>query len=154
MLGVIMVADNSFAKGKTEIATFAGGCFWCMEAPFEEFDGVMDVQSGYTGGREQNPNYKNYAKKGYLEAIEIKYDPSQVNYQQLLEIFWRQIDPTDADGQFADRGAYFASAIFYHNDQQKKLALESKQAFKKSGRFNKPLVIPIIPAVKLSLTIP
>lgn len=148
ILGAVMLGNNSFAKQKIEIATFAGGCFWCMEAPFETLDGVLDVVSGYAGGKGKNPNYQNYGKKGHLEAVQIKYDPLKLSYAELLEIFWRQIDPTDAGGQFVDRGHYYTSAVFYHNEDQKKLALKSKAELSKSGRFDKPLVTPIIPAGK------
>ncbi len=105
-----------------ETATFAGGCFWCMEAPFKELDGVLEVFSGYANGNGQEPTYHDYMDKGYAEAVEITYDPQKVSYQKLLEVFWKQIDPTDAGGQFADRGPGYRSAIFYHNDEQKKLA--------------------------------
>ncbi|MFH1092958.1 MAG: peptide-methionine (R)-S-oxide reductase MsrB [Candidatus Omnitrophota bacterium] len=143
-----MAENNSFAKENLGIATFAGGCFWCMEAPFEKTDGVIEVISGYTGGTGEDPNYENYAQKGHLEAIQIKYDASKVSYAQLLDVFWRQIDPTDSGGQFADRGHYYTSAVFYHNEEQRKLALKSKADLEKSGRFDKPVVTPVIPAAK------
>ena len=110
-----------------EKATFAGGCFWCMEKPFEKVDGVLSVTSGYTGGRSENPTYKNYGAGGHIEAIEIVYDPAKVTYEQLLDIFWRQLDPTDAGGQFVDRGREYSSAIFYHDEEQKKAAEISKK---------------------------
>jgi len=105
-------------------ATFAGGCFWCMEPPFEKLAGVKEVISGYTGGRKVNPTYEEVSagETGHLESVEIAYDPAQVTYQKLLDVFWRQIDPTDAGGQFVDRGSSYISAIFYHNEEQKRLA--------------------------------
>ena len=99
------------AQQKSATATFAGGCFWCMEKPFEKLNGVIEVISGYTGGSAQNPIYEDYAEKGHIEAVQITYDPSKVTYSDLLNIFWRQIDPTDAGGQFNDRGTQYRSAI-------------------------------------------
>ncbi len=127
-------------------ATFAGGCFWCMEPPFEKLRGVVDVVSGYTGGTGPNPTYENYADTGHIEAIEVTYDPAQVTYEQLLKVFWRQIDPTDADGQFVDRGPEYRSAIFYRDEEQKRLAEESKEELAASGRFDEPIVTEILPA--------
>jgi len=139
---------KTLAENKVETATFAGGCFWCMEASFEKTNGVVDVVSGYTGGTGANPTYEDYGKKGYLEAIQITYNPAKITYEQLLDIFWRQINPTDAGGQFADRGSYYRSAIFYHNQKQKKLAEKSKEELGESGRFDKPIVTEIIEAPK------
>ena len=113
-------------------ATFAGGCFWCMEHPFRELEGVAEAVSGYTGGTGTNPTYGDYASKGHLEAVQVVYDPSKVRYADLLRLFWRQIDPTDAGGQFADRGPQYRSAIFYYDDEQKKEAEASKRALGKS----------------------
>jgi len=129
-----------------EKATFAGGCFWCMEKPFEQLDGVVSVTSGYIGGRNKNPTYGNYAANGHIEAVEILYDPSIISYDQLLDVYWRQIDPTDAGGQFVDRGHAYTTAIFYHNEEQKRLAEKSKADLAASGIFDKPLVTPIEPA--------
>lgn len=126
------------------VATFAGGCFWCTEADFEKVPGVVRVISGYTGGSQPNPTYNNYAASGHVEAIQVYYDPQRVSYQQLLDYFWRHVDPTDPGGQFVDRGPEYRSAIFYHNDEQKRLAEESKAAMERSGRFNKPIVTEII----------
>jgi methionine-S-sulfoxide reductase len=111
-----------------ETATFAGGCFWCMEPPFEKLVGVYEVISGYTGGEKANPTYEQVSSggTGHIEAVQIKYDPAKVNYETLLEVFWRQINPTDAGGQFVDRGYHYTSAIFYHNDIQKLAAEKSK----------------------------
>ena len=142
------VQPVSFGGDKTEKATFAGGCFWCMESPFEKLDGVLSVISGYTGGSQKNPSYEQVSsgETGHLEAIEITYNPSKISYEQLLDVFWRQIDPTDPDGQFVDRGAQYRSAIFHHNDEQKRLAEQSKAALDQSGRYQKPIVTDIIGA--------
>ena len=127
---------------RLEKATFAGGCFWCMEPPFEKLEGVKEAISGYTGGHKVNPTYKEVSAggTGHLEAVEVVYDPEQVTYQKLLDVFWRQIDPTDAGGQFVDRGSSYTSAIFYHNEEQKRLAEASKKKLGESGRFDKPIV--------------
>jgi peptide methionine sulfoxide reductase msrA/msrB len=131
----------------TRIATFAGGCFWCLEADFEKVPGVEKVISGYTGGHTKNPSYKEAStgKTGHAEAVQVFYDPAKVTYQDLLKFFWRHIDPTDAGGQFADRGNQYRTAIFYHDEEQRKLAEESKQALGQSGRFAKPIVTEIVP---------
>lgn len=127
-------------------ATFAGGCFWCMEHPFRELEGVAEAVSGYTGGTGTNPTYGDYASKGHLEAVQVVYDPSKVRYADLLRLFWRQIDPTDAGGQFADRGPQYRSAIFYYDDEQKKEAEASKRALGKSEKFSAPIATEILPA--------
>jgi peptide methionine sulfoxide reductase msrA/msrB len=128
-----------------EIATFAGGCFWCMETPFEELSGVADVRSGYTGGEKENPTYKEVSAgiTGHTEAVQVYYDPEQISYDELLEVFWRQIDPTDPDGQFVDRGSQYRSGIFYHDEIQKELAEVSKTNLDSSNRFDKPIVTEI-----------
>ena len=109
-------------------ATFAGGCFWCMEPPFENLDGVVSVIPGYTGGHKEDPTYNEVSggTTGHVEAVQITYDPTKVSYKDLLAVFWTQIDPTDDGGQFADRGSQYETAIFYHDDEQKKLAEESE----------------------------
>jgi peptide methionine sulfoxide reductase msrA/msrB len=117
-----------------------------MQPPFEKLDGVLQVVSGYTGGTGANPTYEDYAQKGHIEAVEITYDPSKISYSQLLDVLWRQIDPTDPRGQFVDRGPQYRSAIFFHNEEQKKLAEKSKEALGRSGKFNKPIVTEIIKA--------
>jgi peptide methionine sulfoxide reductase msrA/msrB len=127
-------------------ATFAGGCFWCMEHPFEALDGVISATSGYTGGSTKNPNYKNHAAGGHLEAVEIMYDPGKVSYEELLNVFWRQIDPTDPGGQFVDRGKSYSTAIFYHEEEQKRLAEKSLEALAAKNLYGKPIVTPILPA--------
>jgi len=131
-----------------ETATFAGGCFWCMEYPFEHIEGVVSVISGYTGGEEKDPSYQEVASgvTGHSEAIQVKYDPSTADYSELLEVFWRQIDPTDPGGQFVDRGNQYRTAIFYHNEEQKKIAEQSKQKLEESGMYDKPIFTPIIEA--------
>ena len=123
MLGRIFIAfffigvlSAPVSAGELKTATFAGGCFWCMEAPFEKIDGVVDVVSGYTGGAKAGPTYKEVSAggTGHLEAVRVTYDPARVTYPDLLEVFWMQVDPTDPDGQFVDRGSQYATAIFYH----------------------------------------
>jgi len=127
-------------------ATLAGGCFWCMEKPFEELVGVRNVVSGYTGGASINPNYGNYAANGHVEAVEITFDPMLISYGQLLEVYWRQINPTDGGGQFVDRGHAYTSVIFYHDQEQQRQAEESRLAMENSGVFGQPLVTAIRPA--------
>jgi peptide methionine sulfoxide reductase msrA/msrB len=131
-------------------AIFAGGCFWCVEADFEKLPGVVEAISGYAGGRGDNPTYENYASKGYVEAVQVIYDPAKVSYKQLLDYFWRHIDPTDAGGQFVDRGAQYRSVIFYQDAEQQRLAEESKQALEKSKRFSKPIATEILPLTNFS----
>jgi len=133
---------------KMHTATFAGGCFWCVESDFEKVPGVAEAISGYTGGQGEAPNYDNYAGKGHVEAVQILYDPARVTYKQLLHYFWRHIDPTDPGGQFVDRGPQYRAAIFYHDETQKRLAEESKKELEKSGRFKKPIITEILPAAK------
>lgn len=137
-------------ESKMEKATFAGGCFWCMESPFEELNGVTEVIAGYTGGHKENPTYEEVTsgKTGHLEAVQITFDPSIITYSELLDVFWRQINPTDIRGQFADRGEHYKTAIFYHNDVQKRLTEESKEKLQASGKFQVDIVTEIIPASK------
>jgi peptide methionine sulfoxide reductase msrA/msrB len=131
-------------------ATFAGGCFWCVEADFEKVHGVVEVVSGYTGGHTDNPTYEEVSGggTGHVEAVQVFYDPEKVSYQELLDVFWRHVDPTDPDGQFVDRGSQYRSVIFYHDDQQRRLAEESKKALEASGMFGKPIVTEIVKFVK------
>lgn len=131
-----------------ETAIFAGGCFWCMERPFESLDGVVDVISGYTGGHQPDPSYQDVSsgESGHLEAVRIRYDPSRVSFETLLEVFWRQIDPTDDGGSFVDRGDQYCSAIFYTTDAQKELAESSRRQLEASGRFDRPVATGIVPA--------
>ena len=160
MMGFVILSGSSsvYASGaghstdaderELETATFAGGCYWCMEPPFDELDGVISTTVGYTGGQEKNPTYKEVSSgtTGHAEAIQIVYDPSKISYDKLLDVFWRNIDPTQIDGQFVDIGRQYRTAIFYHNDQQKGLALASKAALEGSGRYDKKLVTEIVPA--------
>lgn len=137
------------AAGKpTQTATFAGGCFWCMEAPFEQLAGVVSVTSGYTGGTTANPTYEAVCSgtTGHAESVQVVYDPSTISYERLLEVFWRNIDPTTPNQQFADTGSQYRSAIFYHDDGQQRLAALSKQQLAKSGKFTAPIVTEITPA--------
>jgi len=127
-------------------AIFAGGCFWCMEKPFEKIEGVNAVISGYSGGESRQPTYKNYGSGGHIEVVKVIYDPDRVSYETLLDIFWHQINPTDGGGQFVDRGHEYSSAIFYLNDGQKRSAIRSKEMMEKRGVFGKPIITPIIPA--------
>jgi peptide methionine sulfoxide reductase msrA/msrB len=138
--------ENGAHEG-LEYATFAGGCFWCMEPPFENLEGVHEVIAGYTGGDTKNPSYEEVSsgKTGHYEAIQIRYDPERITYEELLDVYWRQIDPTDAGGQFVDRGTQYRTAIFYHNQRQKELAEESKLRLEESGRYDKPIVTEILP---------
>lgn len=147
-LVIFMAEDKLYAQGKLEKAAFAGGCFWCMEAPFEKLKGVRGVVSGYTGGHKDNPTYKEVSlgTSGHVEAVEVTYDPLQISYPQLLDIFWMQVDPTDPGGQFVDRGQQYRTVIFYNNKEQKMLAEKSKEALEKSARYNKPIVTEILEA--------
>jgi peptide methionine sulfoxide reductase msrA/msrB len=157
MLGKILIGTLSLTflmvmqagaavSPRLEKAVFAGGCFWCMTHPFEELQGVVSVTSGYTGGHTKNPTYEDYAAGGHVEAVEITFDPAKITYRQLLDVFWRQIDPTDGGGQFVDRGPQYRSAVFYLNDEQKRLAEKSKADLAASGRFKKPIVTEVIKA--------
>lgn len=134
----------------TAIATFAGGCFWCMEPPFEKQQGVSAVISGYMGGKLKNPKYEQVAsgQSGHLEVVQVHYEPLKISYQELLNIYWQQIDPTDAGGSFVDRGQQYSSAIFYHNEQQKLLATNSKNKLDRSGIFEKAIATKIRAAEK------
>ncbi len=130
------------------MATFAGGCFWCMVKPFDQQPGIIKVVSGYTGGRKENPTYKEVCSEttGHYEAVQITFDSTIFSYEKLLQVYWQQIDPTDSGGQFFDRGQSYQTAIFYHNQEQKKLAEASKQQLAESGRFDKPIATKILPA--------
>ncbi len=131
-------------------ATFAGGHFWCMEAPFEKMEGVKEVLSGYTGGTEKNPNYEQVSSgaTSHLEAVQVRFDPEEISYQELLDVFWRQIDPTDGGGQFAKRGRQYRTAIFFHNDTQKRMAHKSLEQLTLAGVFDGPTVTEIRAARK------
>lgn len=142
-------AAMSTEKDRAE-AIFAGGCFWCMEPPYSFLDGVYDVSAGYTGGRTENPTYKDVSTggTGHYEAVRIVYDPEKVSYDKLLDIFWQNIDPTDSGGQFADRGTQYRTAVFYKDQAQKEAAEASIDRLEKSGRFEKPVVTAVLPAEK------
>lgn len=137
------MSEKKYAK-----AAFAGGCFWCMVKPFKEWDGIEDIVSGYMGGHVENPTYEDVKKgdSGHLEVVEITFDPSIFTYEQLLELYWQQIDPTDAGGQFHDRGHSYSTAIFYYDDEQKMAAEQSKKRLGESNRFKKPIVTVVRPA--------
>lgn len=129
-------------------ATFAGGCFWCMEPPFARLEGVVATVSGYTGGQKADPTYEEVCSgtSGHLEALQVLYDPARVSYEQLLEVFWQNVNPTDAGGQFVDRGQQYRSAIFCHDSEQMRQAEASKAKIAASGRFSGAIVTPILPA--------
>src|SRR5438128_11165083 len=143
-------AEDSSASSKTKTAIFAGGCFWCIQPAFDKANGVIKTVVGYSGGTEPNPTYQlvSSEKTGYRESIEITYDPTRISYDQLLDIYWRQIDPTQADGQFTDIGPSYRAAIFYNGTEEKKIAEASKEKLARSGKFDKPIVTEILPAMK------
>jgi methionine-S-sulfoxide reductase len=128
-------------------ATFAGGCFWCMQPPFRNLEGVTGVVSGYAGGTTVNPSYEEVSSgsTGHLESVQVTYDPGKISYDQLLDVFWQQIDPTDPEGQFADKGSQYHTAIFYHDEDQKRLAEASKKRLDSSGKFKQPVATEIRP---------
>jgi len=138
-------ASVSAEEKQVRTATFAGGCFWCMEPPFEKLDGVINVESGYTGGFKKNPTYEevSHTETGHLEAVRVTYDRGRIAYEDLLQVFWRNIDPTDEAGQFVDRGSSYLSAIFVSDAKQRQAAEQSKRALEESDRFDKPIVTPI-----------
>jgi peptide methionine sulfoxide reductase msrA/msrB len=137
--------NKNYKKENLEVATFAGGCFWCMEAPFESLDGVIEVVSGYSGGDKENPSYKEVSSgsTGYIEVVQVTFDPDVISYAELVDVFWMQFDPTDAGGSFYDRGSQYTSAIFYHSKKQKEVAENSKERLDKAGIFKKPIVTKI-----------
>lgn len=148
---IVQTSAEPVREGQTSElakATFAGGCFWCMEHPFDELDGVVSTISGYTGGRVKNPTYEQVSggNTGHAEALQVTYDPKKVSYEKLLEVFWKNVDPTDAGGQFCDRGDQYRTGIFYHDDEQKQLAEQSKKELEKSGRFKQPIATEIVRA--------
>jgi methionine-S-sulfoxide reductase len=135
-------------RRRYDVATFAGGCFWCMEPPFAKLQGVVEVIVGYTGGAEPQPTYKEVStgRTGHMEAVRVTFDPAIVGYAQLLDVFWRQIDPTQGDGQFADIGPQYRSAIFWHDEKQRRLAERSRELVAHSGIFDGPIATEILPA--------
>jgi peptide methionine sulfoxide reductase msrA/msrB len=142
-------AADAPAKGQ-ELATFAGGCFWCVEVPFEKLPGVSAVISGYTGGHQVDPTYREVCDggTGHTESVQIHFDPEKIRYEDLLQVFWRQINPTDAGGQFVDRGSQYRSEIFFHSPEQEAKAIEARDALAASGRFDAPIVTKITPATR------
>lgn len=138
------------SPAETRTAVFAGGCFWCIQPAFDKAKGVTKTVVGYCGGSEPNPTYElvSSEKTGYRESIQITYEPAKISYDQLLDIYWRQIDPTQADGQFTDIGPSYRAAIFYGNDNEKRVAEISKEKLASSGKFNKPIVTELLPAMK------
>jgi peptide-methionine (S)-S-oxide reductase len=136
------------ASGTLATATFAGGCFWCMEQPYDELDGVISTTSGYTGGHEANPTYEEVSAgiTGHTESVEVVYDPSKISYERLLEVFWRNIDPTTKDRQFCDRGTQYRTAIFSHDAEQQRLAEASKAELERTKPFDDPIVTEITAA--------
>jgi peptide-methionine (S)-S-oxide reductase len=142
----IPTVASAAAQPALEHATFAGGCFWCMESPFESLPGVRSVTSGFSGGPEKNPTYNQVSAglTGHAEAVDIVFDPAKISYERLLEVYWRNIDPTQKGGQFCDRGAQYRSAIFYRTPQQKTLAQKSRDAVVRSKRLKEPIVTELV----------
>jgi peptide-methionine (S)-S-oxide reductase len=147
LLFSFLCVSNTVA-GQKEAATFAGGCFWCMEQPFDSLPGVISVMPGYTGGTKLNPTYKEVSAggTGHTEAVQIIYDPAKISYEKLLQVFWRNIDPTAKDHQFCDSGNQYRAGIFYHNENQKKLALLSRETIIKTKSFKEPVVTEVVQA--------
>jgi peptide-methionine (S)-S-oxide reductase len=150
MVHGVMGSESQAAAAKLEKATFAGGCFWCVVPPFEHLNGVVSVTSGYTGGQKKNPTYEEVSSgtTGHAESVQIIYDPSKISYRKLLDVFWHNIDPTVKDRQFCDVGSQYRTAIFYHNEEQKKLAEESKTTLEQSKQLPGPIYTQIVPATE------
>jgi methionine-S-sulfoxide reductase len=148
--GAAMAEQDSTATPQNgqALATFAGGCFWCMEPPYDKLDGVLATISGYIGGSKADPTYQEVSAggTGHAEAVQVTYDPAEVSYEKLLEVFWRNVDPLDEGGQFCDRGDQYRTGIFVHDQEQRRLAETSKQALEESGRFEQPIVTEIVAA--------
>jgi peptide methionine sulfoxide reductase msrA/msrB len=140
-----MKSPSPMSQEKLSVATFAGGCFWCTESDFEKLDGVVEVISGFAGGELKNPTYQQVSSGStkHLESVEVHYDPNKISYAKLLDAFWKMINPTDSGGQFVDRGYQYSTAIFYHTDEQRKVAEASKHSLNKSGRYEKEVITPI-----------
>ncbi|NOX10039.1 MAG: peptide-methionine (S)-S-oxide reductase MsrA [Gammaproteobacteria bacterium] len=149
LLLLILTSAQAMEQNKDtksiELATFAGGCFWCMEPPFDKLPGVISTTSGYSGGSEKDPTYQEVSagKTHHAEVVQVRYNPSIIDYTKLLEVFWRNIDPTSEGRQFVDIGQQYRSAIFYHSEEQKALAIKSRDQLAASGRFDKPIVTEI-----------
>ena len=147
---LLTTAAAPAAGGERTKATFAGGCFWCMEPPFDDLPGVTSTTAGYTGGGKKSPTYEEVSAggTGHAEAVEVVYDPGRIRYHELLDVFWHNVDPTTPNRQFCDVGNQYRTAIFYHDETQKRLAEESKRNLEASGRFARPLVTEILPATE------
>ncbi|NKC11896.1 MAG: peptide-methionine (S)-S-oxide reductase MsrA [Gammaproteobacteria bacterium] len=147
-IALLSAVSVTGATESADIATFAGGCFWCVEADFDHVPGVKKTISGYTGGKTENPTYDDvtYGDTGHFEAVQIHFDPSKVSYAELLEVFWRSVDPTDAGGQFCDRGSSYRTAIFAHSQEQLEAANKSKTGLEKTATLKQPIVTPILKA--------
>ena len=150
LLNVSSPSLSEMPEGNSATATFAGGCFWCMEGPFDELDGVLSTTSGYTGGYTANPTYAQVSAgvTGHAEAVEVAYDPQRISYQELLTVYWRNIDPTTPNGQFCDHGDQYRPAIFYHNEAQRRLAEASKEEIERTKTFSAPIVTEITQATE------
>ena len=148
LVGMNSPSISETAKGGQAIATFAGGCFWCMEGPFDELDGVLSTTSGYTGGQTVNPTYEEISAggTGHTEAVQVVYDPQKISYQELLAVYWPNTDPTTPDAQFCDHGSQYRPEIFYHDDKQRQSAEASKEEIKRTKTFSAPLVTEITQA--------
>ncbi|MEO0985589.1 MAG: peptide-methionine (S)-S-oxide reductase MsrA [Cyanobacteria bacterium J06639_14] len=147
LISLTALADFAQADSTLAKATFAGGCFWCVEHPFDELDGVVSTTSGYTGGDKENPSYYQVSSgtTGHVEAMQVVYDPEKISYEQLLDVFWHNVDPLDDRGQFCDKGSQYRSAIFYHDEQQQALAEQSKQDLE-TLKFDQEIATTIRPA--------
>ncbi len=145
---VLTVAQPKDAAAAEEVATFAGGCFWCVESDFDHVPGVLKTVSGYTGGFRPDPTYQTHSSTGHREVVQITFDPAKVSYERLLHIFWRSVDPTDKGGQFCDRGRSYTTAVYANNPEQLKLAKASKAALEKSGILKKPIATEVAEARK------
>ncbi|MBN2190377.1 MAG: peptide-methionine (S)-S-oxide reductase MsrA, partial [Candidatus Aureabacteria bacterium] len=146
---MVFFSMTAFAASvRYDRATFAGGCFWCMEPAFDNLNGVVKIEVGYMGGKTKNPTYEEVStgKTGYREVAQITYDPSRISYEKLLNTFFMNVDPTDTGGQFADRGSQYKTAVYYHNEEQKKIAEESRQKLDESGLYDKPVSVDILKA--------
>jgi len=150
LIGFALPAAGQTKPPTTAVATFAGGCFWCMEPPYDALPGVISTTSGYMGGQTANPTYEQVSagRTGHAEVVQVVYDPARVSYQKLLEVFWRNIDPTTPDRQFCDSGSQYRSAIFTHDEEQRKLALASLRELERTKPFKEPIVTPIVPAAR------
>ncbi|MGH7893618.1 MAG: peptide-methionine (S)-S-oxide reductase MsrA [Candidatus Binatia bacterium] len=148
LLGAVLALPATEGSSTRATATFAGGCFWCMQPPFEQLPGVLSTTVGYTGGQSKHPTYEEVSAggTGHAEAVEVVYDPAKITYEKLLDVFWHNVDPLTADAQFCDHGRQYRTAIFYHDETQKRRAEESKRALEASKKFDRPIVTEIVAA--------